>query len=564
MTSFIPVLSMRRLIAVLLLVFVSTAAAQPPAGAVASAHPLATAAGIEILEQGGNAFDAAVTVAAMLAVVEPFSSGMGGGGFWLLHQAATDRDIMVDGRETAPHRAQATMFLDRDGHVKEGASLNGPLSAGIPGQAAAFAHIAEHYGKLPLKSTLAPAIRVARDGFAVTPRYQGMARLRLEVLRASPGAATIFLHNKEVPPLGYRIRQPDLANTLTLLANKGRAGFYDGDMARKLVRGNRAAGGIWSLKDLTTYQVKEREPIRFSYHGYRITAAAPPSSGGVALATILNVYGQFPQQKADSVESVHLLVEAMRRAYRDRAEYLGDPDFVAVPVQRLISDRYARQLAGTIDPDRATPSDRLKPVADAPGGHHTTHLSILDREGNRVAATMSINYPFGSCFVVPGTGVLLNDEMDDFSAKPDSPNVYGLVGAAANRIEPGKRMLSSMTPTFVEGPERLAILGTPGGSRIITMVMHAILGVISGQSAEAIVRAPRYHHQYRPDAIQYEDGALTEAQRTRLETMGHHLTRVDDGFGNMQLVLWDRRRNVVTAASDPRGEGVAAVQQPKK
>jgi len=552
---------MRRFIAVVLLVFATAAPAQEsPEGAVASAHPLATAAGIEMLRHGGNAFDAAVAVAATLAVVEPYASGMGGGGFWLLHRAANDRDTMIDGREVAPRAASPTMYQDKEGNVIKGASLNGPLSAGIPGQAAAFVYLSEHYGKLPLKTTLAPAIRVAREGFEVTPRYQEMARLRLAVLRASPAAAAIFLDNNEVPPLGYRIRQPDLAHTLILLAQKGRDGFYAGEVARKLVQGSRAAGGIWSPEDLAAYQVKEREPVRFNYHGYRIITAPPPSSGGVALATMLNVYSLLPTRNVDAVERVHYLVEAMRRAYRDRAEYLGDPDFAAVPVQRLMSESYAEQLAKTIASDRATPSASLKPAGDVPSGNHTTHISILDREGNRVAATMSINYSFGSCFVASGTGVLLNDEMDDFSAKPNSPNVYGLVGESTNAIAPGKRMLSSMTPTFVEGPDRIAILGTPGGSRIITMVLHAILGVTEGQSAATIVRAPRYHHQYLPDEIQYEDGALTDKQRARLEAMGYKLTRIDGGFGNMQVVIWDRRKNVVTAASDPRGEGAAQVR----
>ena len=552
---------MRRVIAAVFLFVIATAASaqQPPAAAAASAHPLATAAGMKILGKGGNAFDAAVAVAATLAVVEPYAAGLGGG-FWMLHRARDDRDVMVDGREVAPRAATSTMYQDKAGNVIEGASLNGPLSAGIPGQAAAFVYIAAHYGNLTLKTTLAPAIKVARDGFVVTPRYQEMAKLRLAELRASPAAAAIFLHNNEVPPLGYRIRQPDLANTLSLLAEKGRDGFYAGEVARKLVRGSRVAGGIWSQEDLAAYQVKEREPIRFSYNGYRIITAPPPSAGGVALATILNVYGLLPTQKADAVQRAHYLVEAMRRAYRDRAEFLGDPDFVAVPVKRLMSESYAEQLAKTIAPDRATPSDSLKTAGDVPSGDHTTHISILDRDGNRVAATMSINYAFGSCFVAPGTGVLLNDEMDDFAAKPNNPNVYGLVGESANAIAPGKRMLSSMTPTFVEGPDRIAILGTPGGSRIITMVLQTILGVTEGESVEAIVRMPRYHHQYLPDDIQYEDGALTEKQRIRLEAMGYKLTQIDDGFGNMQVVIWDRRRNVVTAASDPRGEGAAQVR----
>jgi len=553
--------SMRQLIAIVLLVLAAPVLAQaPPAAAVASSHPAATAAGMEILAKGGNAFDAAVAVSATLAVVEPYSSGMGGGGFWLLHRASDQRDIMIDGRETAPQKAHAAMYQDDQGDVVDGASLNGPLSAAIPGQAAALAHLAERYGKLPLKTALAPAIRAARDGFTVTPQYRQMVRFRLAVLRQSPAAAAIFLKDNEVPPLGYRIRQPDLANTLTQLANHGRAGFYGGEVARKLVKGTRTAGGIWSEQDLHDYRIKEREPIRFQYAGYRITSASPPSSGGVVMATILNIASQLPLQKADTVQRTHLLAEAMRRAYRDRAEFLGDPDFVSVPVKRLTSMDHARELAASITANRATPSDSLKPAADVPGGNHTTHLSILDRAGNRVAATLSINYPFGSGFVPPGTGVLLNDEMDDFAAKPGSPNIYGLTGDEANRIAPGKRMLSSMSPTFMEGPDRLVIVGTPGGSRIISMVANAVLAAADGKDARAIVSAPRFHHQYRPDTIQVEPRALTGSQRSGLVRLGHRLTVVEGGYGNMQIVIWDKKHKKVTAASDPRGEGASQVQ----
>ena len=556
---------MRNFVVVVALLFsIAVHAQEPPAAAVASAHPVATAAGMEILARGGNAFDAAVAVSATLAVVEPYSSGMGGGGFWLLHRAADGHDIMVDGRETAPRRAHAGMFLDDKGEVVKGLSLDGPLAAAIPGQPAALAHIAARYGRLPLTTTLAPAIRAAREGFIVTPRFQQAVQMRLGVLRASPAAAAVFLKNNEVPPLGHRIRQPDLAGTLSRLSSKGRAGFYEGDVARKLVRGIKAAGGIWTEQDLAAYRVKEREPVRFHYAGYRITGASPPSSGGVAVATMLNINRELLSRPGDAVQRVHYLVEAMRRAFRDRAEFLGDPDFVPVPVDRLTSEAHARQLAKTVADDKATPSDALKKAAAVTGGDHTTHFSILDHDGNRVAATLSINYSFGSGFVAPGTGVLLNDEMDDFSAKSGVPNAYGLIGDEANAIAPGKRMLSSMSPTFVEGPDRIAILGTPGGSRIITMVARAILAVADGRSAEAIVRAPRFHHQYLPDRIQYEPDALGTEQRARLEAMGHRFELASDGFGNMQVVIWNRKGNTVTAASDPRGEGSAQVEKARQ
>ncbi len=555
-------LDMRYLSLLITLALSSTIAhAQTPSAmAVASAHSTATAAGINILEHGGNAFDAAVAVSATLAVVEPYSSGMGGGGFWLLHRELDKRDIMIDGRERAPLKAHRTMYQDTKGEVIEGLSVDGPLAAGIPGEAAALVHIAAQYGRLPLKVTLAPAIRAAHEGFAVTEHYRQVAKFRLEVLRKSPAAAAIFLYRNDVPPVGYIIKQPDLAHTLEQFALKGRTGFYSGEVAKKLIAGINAAGGIWSEKDLQTYQIKERTPTRFSYAGYTITSASPPSSGGVVLTESLNTLSQLPYTQADSLHRIHYVVESIRRAYRDRAEYLGDPDFVAIPLKHLTSMAYAKELAQSIEPDKATPSEFLNAVAPAPSGNHTTHFSILDKEGNRVAATLSVNYPFGSGFVPPGTGVLLNDEMDDFSAKPDVPNVYGLVGAEANAIDPGKRMLSSMSPTFVEGPQRVAILGTPGGSRIITMVLQGILAVTENQNAETIVSQPRYHHQYLPDTIQYEAGAISDDQGTQLEAMGYNLRLIEGGYGNMQVVLWDKANNNVSAASDPRGIGTSRVK----
>ena len=529
----------------------------PRLGAIASAHPLATRAGFEILEAGGNAFDAAVAVSAALAVVEPYSSGLGGGGFWLLQRAGEARAMMLDGRETAPGAAHRDMYLDAQGEVIPGASVNGPLAAGIPGVPAALDYLARHYGRLPLAKTLAPAIRLAERGFTVTEHYRRMAAFRLEVLRASPAAARIFLKEGRVPPLGYRIRQPDLAATLRRLAARGRKGFYRGEVARRMVEAVREGGGIWTAADLAGYQVRLREPVVFTWRGWRITAASPPSSGGVALATMLNILEQDDLARLPQWQRVHLIVEAMRRAYRDRAEYLGDPDFVEIPVARLVSKAYAKSLRAGIDPARATPSDTLKAVDSA--GRHTTHFSILDRAGNRVAATLSINYPFGSGFVAPGTGVLLNDEMDDFSAKPGVPNVYGLVGAEANAIAPGKRMLSSMTPTFAESPHTLALLGTPGGSRIITMVLLGILALDEGADPRAVVARPRFHHQYLPDVIQYETDALDAATRARLEAIGHRL-RAFEPWGNMQIVVQDRASGRMDAASDPRGEGWAAVR----
>jgi len=535
-------------------------ALKPNQAAIASAHPLATQAGFEILDKGGNAFDAAVAVSATLAVVEPYSSGIGGGGFWLLHNAKTQKDIMVDGRETAPLKAHRKMYQDKQGNVIPNLSVDGALAAGIPGEPAALVHIAKNYGKLPLSESLAPAIRAAKKGFVVKEEYRRMAGFRLKALQASKAAANIFLKDNQVPPLGYVIKQPNLAKTLTLIAKKGHAGFYAGTTANKLVEASQQANGIWTEKDFDAYSIKERQPIVSEYKGYRITSVAPPSSGGVALAQILNMLSHYELTQLSTSNRIHVTVEAMRRAYRDRAEFLGDSDFVNVPIKTLTSKKYAISLQQKIDFEKATPSSSLKGVADTSGGNHTTHFSVLDKKGNRVSATLSVNYPFGSGFVAEGTGVLLNDEMDDFSAKPGVPNVYGLVGAEANAIEPGKRMLSSMSPSFIESDDKLAVIGTPGGSRIITMVLHGILSTIEGKTAEQVVNQPRYHHQYLPDVIQYEPNTFTEKTIKTLEQLGHKLKPLDNTYGNMHVVIWDKNENQVTAASDQRGEGMAKVE----
>jgi len=534
------------------------AAGAPPAAAVASAHPIATDAGVEILKAGGNAFDAAVAVSATLAVVEPYSSGLGGGGFWLLHRATDGRDLMIDGRERAPGAATETLFQDADGNVVPDLSVNGALAAGIPGEPAALVWLAEHYGRLPLRQSLAPAIRAARDGFAVDAYYQRMVGFRRDVLRRYPGSAAVLLKDGDVPPPGYAVKQPGLARTLEALAEHGRDGFYAGPVATQLVDAVRAAGGRWTLADLANYRVVEREPLKFRYRDLNIVSAPPPSSGGVALATMLNILSGYKLDGLDTASRVHLIVEAMRRAYRDRAQYLGDPDQVEIPVALLTSPEYAAGLRASIRSDQATPSAALPGLAGVAESHHTSHFSIIDGDGNRVAATMSINYPFGSCLLEPETGILLNDEMDDFSAKPGVPNVYGLVGGEANAIAPGKRPLSSMSPTFVENGRGVAILGTPGGSRIISMVLLGLLAYDDGGLPEDWVARPRFHHQYLPDEIQYESGALTPEEIGTLRARGHKLTETQP-YGNMQAVFWDRQAGRVYAASDPRGVGSARV-----
>ena len=535
------------------------AAEKPSQSAVASAHFRATEVGHQILDQGGNAFDAAVAVSAALAVVEPASSGLGGGGFWLLHVAEDEREVFVDGREEAPAAANRDMYLDEAGEVDRDLAINGPLAAGIPGQPAALVHLSEKYGELSLAKNLAPAIRLARQGFAVDEKYHRLMQWRREVMLRWDAAPEVFLDDSEVPAVGTMIRQPDLARTLERLAEQGKAGFYAGETARELVNGVREAGGIWTLEDLEAYQVVEREPIRAHYRGYEIIGAPPPSSGGVALAQMLNILEPYDIRQRGRMERVHLVVEAMRRAYRDRALYLGDTDYVDVPIDRLTSKAYAAGLRASIRSDRATPSDMLGEFRDEPEGTDTTHFSIIDTDGNRVAATLSVNLPYGSAFMPPGTGVLLNNEMDDFSAKPGEPNAYGLIGYEANAIEPGKRMLSSMSPTFVEGEDRVAVLGTPGGSRIITMVLLGALDFVAGHGPDSWVALDRYHHQYEPDEISAEPETFTEAQIQTLRDMGHTVKVRDRTWGNMHGVMWDRATGNVSAASDPRWSSGRAV-----
>jgi len=531
----------------------------PGKAAIASAYPLASDAGKEILARGGNAFDAAVAVAAALAVVEPSSSGLGGGGFFLIRRASDGREIMIDLREMAPGAATRDMYLDKDGNPVPGLSRESALAAGIPGEPAGMAWLAKKYGKLPLSVSLAPAIRLAREGFPLYTRLRGGMQFKKNAFLKTPDATRIFLVNGEVPELGHVIRQPELAATLELLAAKGADGFYKGDFARRLVDGVRSLGGNWTLEDLANYKVVEREPVVGHYRGARIVSGSPPTSGGVALIDALNILDGFDLSRVDKVTRTHLIVEAMRRVHRDRAVYLGDPDFVSVPVARLIDPNYAAGQRASIRLDRATPSAML-PGVDAPGpGPSTTHFSVLDARGNMVAATITLNFFFGSGLVVPGTGILLNNQMDDFSAKPGVPNGFQLIGADANAIAPKKRPLSSSTPTFVQGPQGLMILGSPGGSYIPGMVILGTLAFVEGHDAQEIVAAPRFHHQFSPDVLQFETDALSPEERKALEARGHTLREGTRKWGNMQVVTWDYKTGKVEAASDPRGAGVGLV-----
>ena len=530
--------------------------ATPAEAGIASANAYATDAGMEVLARGGNAFDAAIAVSATLGLVEPESSGLGGGGFMLLRVAGENRDVFIDARERAPMAATRDMYLDAEGKANRDLSVNGALAAGIPGLPAGLDHLAKKYGRLPLSQSLAPAIRLAREGWRFGPKNSAMLGYRRDVLARSPAAAELFLREGKVPEEGTLMRNEDYARTLERLAEHGADGFYRGDFARRLARGVREAGGIWTERDLADYTVVEREPLRIRHRGFDIVTAPPPSSGGVALATMLKVLEGYDYTRLGKAERSHLFIEAMRRAYRDRALYLGDPDFVKAPVDMLVSDAYAAGLRASIHPARATPSDLLPGVDAQPLRPDTSHFSVIDTEGNLVAVTQTVNLPYGNALVVPGTGFLLNNEMDDFSVKPGVPNAFGLVGDDANAIAPGKRPLSSMTPSFLVGPERTAVLGTPGGSRIITMVLLGLVELMDGEGAQATAAAPRFHHQYLPDVVQAEADAFTPEEIAALEAMGHDVEAGDRTWGNMQVVLWNHHDGEVEAGTDPRWKGV--------
>lgn len=526
----------------------------PGASGIASAHPLATAAGAEVLAAGGNAFDAAVAISAALSVVEPQASGLGGGAFWLLHRAKDGKDIFIDAREVAPAAARRDMYLDSAGTPIPRATIEGPLASAIPGEPAGLVHLAARYGKLPLARSLAPAIRLAEQGVPVTARLRLALRFRKNSAAKWPALPAIFYIDGEVPAESALIRQPELAVTLRRLAAHGFDGFYGGVTAEQLVAGVRAAGGIWTRADLSAYRPVEREPVQGDYRGARIVTAPLPSAGGVGVVNMLNILSGFDLPSFDAVTREHLEIESMRRAYRDRAQYLGDPAFTRPPLEQLLSPLYAAGERTSIRLDRATPSDVLSPVAaiDHEGGQ-TTHFSVLDAAGNRVAGTLSVNTFLGAAFVAPGTGVVLNNEMDDFTIKPGTSNGFNLVGEDVNAIAPGKRMLSSMTPTFLESKRGIAILGTPGGARIVTMVLLATLAWIDGADAQAMVALKRFHHQYQPDVVVFEDGALSAAEQEGLAARGHKLERSPRAFGNMNVVTWNFATGRVESATDPRG-----------
>lgn len=553
----------------------SATAQHPPGAAVASAHRLATEAGLQVLGEGGNAFDAAVAVSSTLSVVEPISSGLGGGGLFLLHDAKSGKDLFLDAREYAPESATPDKYLDKDGKLDRDRAQNGPWSAGIPGLPAMLVELAASHGRLPLKQSLQPAIRIAREGFPVYARMARGYRQRMDVMRRYPGTREVYERGGKPIAEGDIFKQPELAHTLELLAERGFDGFYRGETAKKLIAGVKQAGGHWTADELAAYRVKQRTPISFDYHDWKVTTAPPTSSGGIALAQMLQVLEPYDLQKMDEAHRVHMVVESMRRAFRDRTFFLGDPDFTDIPQDVLTSRDYAQGLRATIHPDKAMPSDLLSGKQTPIEDDETTHFSIIDGEGNRVGGTQTVNLTYGSGLVPKGTGVLLNDEMDDFALKPGTPNAFGVMGFEANAPKPGKRMLSSMTPTFMESANKVAVLGTPGGTRIITMVLLGVLGYDAGLGAQEVAALPRYHHQWLPDVIDAESGAFSADVAQALQAMGHKVELPGDVaaggrgsshvWGNFQTVEWDKRTNTLSTGSDPRnpvGAGEVKLAEP--
>ncbi|MGM0571108.1 gamma-glutamyltransferase [Marinobacter sp.] len=524
-------------------------------GMVATSHPHATEVALEVLRNGGNAVDAAVTAGFALAVTQPRSGNIGGGGFMLFAPGDGSPVQAIDYRETAPAAANETMYQDETGEVVPERSRFTHLASGVPGTVAGLALALDQYGTITLAEALAPAIALARDGFEVPHRFtEGLEQARERLTRWPATRATFYDEDGNPPGPGDRFRQPELAATLQRIADHGIADFYEGETARLIVAEMERGDGLITMEDLANYQPVIREPIRGNYRGHEIFSMSPPSSGGAHIVQILNILEGYPigDYGHNSAQTIHLMAEAMKRAYADRSEYLGDTDYVEVPLEGITSKDYATELRQGIDPERATPSKEIAPDNPAPyESNETTHFSIVDRWGNAVSNTYTINFSYGSGITVKGAGFLLNNEMDDFSAKPGVPNAYGLIGGKANSIEPGKRMLSSMSPTIVrrEGQNYL-VTGSPGGSRIITTTLQVLMNVIDhGMNIQSAVEAPRVHHQWLPDEIRIERGISPDTVDL-LEAMGHTV-EVRSAMGAIQSILIDQdgRR---WGAADPR------------
>jgi len=560
-------------------------------GMVVSASAEASAVGADILRRGGNAVDAAVAVGFTLAVTYP-SAGNIGGGCYIVLRMADGREAAIDARETAPAAAHRDMYLDSLGRMHPTRSLVGPLAAGVPGSVDGLLTALDRFGTMSREEVMAPAIHLARDGFPLhrrLARHMNIFRERFsrfpqtlhkfvngeEGRRAGPAARPRSGSRREStspeemignpPPTPWSPadiwRQPDLARTLQRISDQGRDGFYRGETARLIAGAMRQDGGLITERDLASYHSIVREPLRGQYRGYDILSMPPSSSGGVALLQMLGMLERrrIALPEGGDAATAHYMAEAMRRAFADRAAFLGDPAFTDIPLGTLLSDAYLDSLYNSIDPERATPSTEIRSgLLPVPEGTHTTHYSIVDADGNAVSVTTTINSSFGSLYVVPGAGFLLNNEMDDFAAQPGVPNQFGLLGSEANSIQPGKRMLSSMTPTIVMRDGKVfMVTGSPGGSRIITTVLQSILHVVdAGRTVREAVTLPRMHHQWYPDRIIYEDGAFDAVTRRALERMGYECRR-DSDFGRCDAIVVDINNNIITGCSDPRGYGTA-------
>ena len=525
-------------------------------GLVSTADIRATRVGLQILQAGGNALDAAVAVGFALAVVDPAAGNIGGGGFMVIH-AADGEAAALDFREAAPLLVTPDVYLDEEGRPTD-ASLIGPLAAGVPGTVAGMAEAHARYGSLPWDSLLQPAIDLAENGFTVTERLNRKLVDKSEPLQQFQTTRQIFYPGGQPPRIGSTFRQPMLAATLRIIAAEGKAGFYSGRIADMIVQEMREGNGLISHEGLRRYAAKWRDPIMFEYRGFRVISMPPPSSGGVAIAEILNIMEGYDVRELgfNTPEQIHLVVESFRRAFADRNYYMGDPDFVNIPVERLISDEYARELRSTISRTRATPSASVNRVPVLSEGANTTHYSVVDGAGLAVAVSYTINTDFGSGVVVGGAGFFLNNEMDDFTMRAGHANYYGLVQSDANLVGPGRRPLSSMTPTIVidSTGALLAVLGSPGGAKIITAVSQVIMNLVDfDMDVRTAVDAPRVHHQLLPDRLLFETDGVDAISLGSLAQMGHDIYPNSGYFGSVQLII-RTPDGVLHGASDPRNK----------
>lgn len=511
-------------------------------GMVASEQGLATQVGLDILKQGGNAIDAAVAVGFALAVVLPNAGNIGGGGFMVLHDDKTGKDVAIDFREIAPAKASRDMYLDNQGNVIDGKSLFTHDASGVPGTVAGMEYALKKWGTMPLSKVLEPAIKLADKGFIVSDVLAQTLKEEKSTLGKWPASKAIFFKNGEPLKSGDLLVQKDLAKSLRLIAKQGAKAFYQGEIATKIAKEMQSHGGTMTLEDLKAYKVVERQPIIGDYRGYKVVTMPPPSSGGVHLIEILNMLEHYPikEDGVNSAKNIHHMAESMKLAYADRSEYLGDPDFVKIPVTGLTSKAYANERVKTIDDNKARLSSNIKPGKPQPyESDQTTHFSVMDKAGNAVAVTYTLNLNFGSGIVVEGTGILLNNEMDDFSVKPGVPNAFGLVGGAANAIEAKKRPLSSMTPTIVmKNNKPWLVTGSPGGARIITTVLQSVVNTIDHEMnpAEAII-TPRVHHQWLPDELRVEEGISPDTIKL-LQDKGHKVV-TKAPMGRIQIIQAD-------------------------